>query len=102
MNRPSDVPAFDPNDPIDAAAEAIRTTVVGGLIKALKDLEGRHMPPREMLGVTIIGGLTAVVGAAFTFVPEEDRDAIMEAVSQCLPHARICAEGLLLGASDDC
>jgi hypothetical protein len=102
--RVSEFAAFNPEDPDDIVADMFRRQVTQLALNADKVTLYREMPSQRQLECFVAGALTGIVGVAFAHVKPEGYDAIMSYIADCLPFARIQAEGVRDPAvpSDQC
>jgi hypothetical protein len=89
------LPAFDPTDPFDIAAESARRRVCAAMIAIQTSREMAALPPGKALSATLAGSLTGLIGSALAQVSEESRDELMAAIESTMPHARSAAEAML-------
>ena len=85
----SDLPDFDPDDPFDARAEAVRNRV------ATAFADGGFVVTPENAQATLAGLTTGMLGVLLACTNEDGHRDVVAAVQQYLPHAaNTCREML--------
>jgi hypothetical protein len=84
---------FNHEDPEDFIADMFRKQVTQLALDADKVTMYRDLDPQQKLQCFIAGALTGLVGVAFAHVRPEGHDVMMKYIADCLPFARLQAEG---------
>lgn len=92
-----DRPPFDPSDPFDAMAEMFRRQVCDVALDAEKITLYRDMTPQRQLECFLSGAMVGIVGVSFASIREDVRETMMQYLVDCLPAARLLAEGIIDG-----
>lgn len=87
---------YDPEDPVNIAAERFRLQITDIAIRALDEDPYRQLGPAGQVASLIGGGITGLIGAAFAIVPPEAHDRIIKYITKsAVPFARKQAEAIL-------
>lgn len=100
MTRQHNAAPFDPLDPHDAAAEDLRKRIAQAVMDAHATPLFRQLNEKDHLSLTVVAGLTGIVGCALSMVCPAHRDVVMASMVDFLPTARELAEGIIAGGSN--
>jgi hypothetical protein len=90
----ADFAQFDPEDTSDIVADMFRMRTVELMLEADKVTVYRELSPQRQIECFAAGVLTGLIGALFACSKSEGHDALFNYVRECLPFARIQAEGM--------
>lgn len=89
------IPAFDPEDAFDAAAEAYRKALCDLVLAKRRCAEVAALPPMRQFEAMVCGIATGLISCAFAHVRPDGRDDVMRMLAEYLPHARLNAESTM-------
>ncbi|WP_099864699.1 hypothetical protein [Pararhizobium haloflavum] len=88
----ADLAPFDPGDDFDAMAERFRLEIANMAIRARSSAVFRGLTQVQQVQCLMAGIMTGLVGTCFAYIEPDGRDAMIEAIADYLPHARMNAE----------
>ncbi len=91
----SDRAAFDPTDPFDAMAEAIRNDVCEVAMSLDSRPGWRNLPEDQRIACLMAGLMTGTVGVLICFIKPENRDEFAKVLADYVPDAYALACSIL-------
>jgi hypothetical protein len=89
---------YNAEHPFERAADQIRKDIAELATRAMESKDYKALSAIEQVQCFMAGAMTAVIGVCFAHVEDAGRDAIMEAIEEYLPQARVKAEGIIESA----
>lgn len=88
---------FDPTDPVDVAADAVRRDIADIGLKILEDPSFTALEPQDQITAIIGGGMTGIIGVVFSMVENDAsvRDLLANYIQNVVPQAAAHAAAIL-------
>jgi hypothetical protein len=86
---------YDADHPFERVADRFRKDIAEVAVRASETDAYKALSPEQQIQSFMAGAMTAVIGVCFAQVENAGWDAIMEAIEDYLPQARIQAEGII-------
>lgn len=79
---------FDPADPFDASADALRHGIADVALAVCATSTFQRLSAERQISCVMAGLMTGAVGVMLAFVNRESHDQLLQAVAEYLPDAR--------------